>query len=226
MNKTAAQIFEERTAEDGLVAIIGNHQAIVSKIASYESGSKGDMVFAPNQSALEKAITNQVSLIVAPEKLVDSAMQNLNGTAIISSENIAISHAKIKQKYGEHDYSQSGWEAIHPTAVIHESVTIPTGTTIGPNAVIEKGVTLGTHCSIMANVVIEHGATIGNNVTIHPGTIIGWDCRVGDDCLLLSNSVIGGEGFGYAQDQYFLNSEVFLYIFGGLHFLNYFNLFL
>ena len=208
MNKTAAQIFEERTTSDGLVAIIGNHEAKVLKIASYESGGKGDMVFAPNRSALEKAITNQVSLIVTPEKLIASAMQNLNGTAIISSNNIKVSHAKMKQKYGEHNYAESGWEAIHPSAVIHESVTIPKNTRIGPNVVIEKGVILGEACSIMANVVIEHGAKIGNNVIIHPGTIIGWDCILGDDCLLLSNSVIGGEGFGYAQDQYFNHHRI------------------
>ena len=203
MKKTAAQIFEECGEKYGLVELHGNNNDTIQNIAPFESGAKGDMVFAPNLKAFEKAFENGVSLIVVSQKMTRPEEHQLNGTAIICSNNIAVSHARLKQKYGDHDYTQSGWSTIHPSAIIHESVLIPEGTQIGPNVVIEKNVTIGKNCSIMANVVLEHHATIGDNVTIHPGTIIGWECIVGNDCLILSNSVIGGEGFGYAQDEYF-----------------------
>ncbi|MFK7979449.1 MAG: UDP-3-O-(3-hydroxymyristoyl)glucosamine N-acyltransferase [Saprospiraceae bacterium] len=208
MQITAQQIFEDRTPKDELAQLLGNKAAIIENIAAFESGKSGDLVFAPNQSAVTTALKNKVALIVLPKKLAQFIPPNTSKTAFILSNNIGVSHARLKQKYADHDYTKSGWETIHPSAIIHESVTIPKGTNIGPNVVIEKGVTLGKDCRIMANVVLEHGAKIGNNVTIHPGTIIGWDCEIGDNCLFLSNSVIGGEGFGYAQDQYFNHHRI------------------
>ena len=208
MKVTARQIFENSNPADKLVQLIGNSKALVLDIAPFESGKKGDMVFTPNRNALITALKNKVTLIVLPKKLAKFLPESIEETAFILSNNIGVSHARLKQKYADHDYTQADWEAIHPSAVIHESVKIPKGTRIGPNVVIEKGVILGKDCSIMANVVLEHGAEIGNNVRIHPGTIIGWGCQIGDDCLILSNSVIGGEGFGYAQDQYFNHHRI------------------
>ena len=132
----------------------------------------------------------------------------LNNRAIIFSKNIGVSHARLKQKYGDHDYTQSGWNRIHTSAIIHETVKIPDSCRIGPNVVIEKNVVIGENVHLMANVVIEHNAQIGDNTLIHPGTIIGWACEIGKDCLILSNSVIGGEGFGYAQDAQFNHHRI------------------
>ena len=208
MNITAKQIFESRTPKDELIELLGNAETLIQRIAPFELGVKGDLVFAPNRSALEKAIENEASLIIIPSNLSKFLKTDLGEIAIILSNNIGLSHACLKHKYGDHDYTQSGWKTVHPSAIIHESIRIPKGTRIGPNVVIEKGVQIGNECSIMANVVLEHGAKIGKNVMIHPGTIIGWDCEIGDDCLILSNSVIGGEGFGYAQDQYFNHHRI------------------
>ncbi len=208
MNKTAAEIFQERKAQDALVQLLGNQSAPVYQIAPFESAKTGDMVFAPHQKAFDQALANGVSLIIISQKINCPASQSLNGTAIIRSSNIGVSHARLKQKYADHNPRQSGWEAIHSSAIIHPSVQIPEGTTLGPNVVIEKGVSLGKNCELMANVVIEHDAILGDNVKIHPGTIIGWDCHIGDDCLILSNSVIGGEGFGYAQDENFNHHRI------------------
>jgi len=208
MKLTAQQIFEERKPADELIQLLGNKQSIVKNIAAFEQGEKGDMVFAPNRIALEMAFKNGVSVVVIPQKLTRFLPKNTGQVGIILSSNIGVSHARLKQKYGDHDYTLAGWEAIHPSATIHETVVMPTNISIGPNVVIEKDVILGKGCTIMANVVIEHGAKIGNNVSIHPGTIIGWNCEIGDDCLILSNSVIGGEGFGYAQDQYFNHHRI------------------
>ncbi len=208
MNKTSLQIFEECGEVYGLVELVGNEQSLITSIASFEKGGPQTMVFAPNQKAFETALSNKASLIVISNKTAIPTNLSLADTAIIKSANIAVAHARIKQKYADHDLSQSGWSAIHPSAVIHESVQLPKEIRIGPNVVIEQGVTIGEKSNILANVVIEHHANIGTDVTIHPGTIVGWDCVIGDHCLILSNSVIGSEGFGYAQDQYFNHHRI------------------
>ena len=208
MHKTALQIYEERTSEDALLKIHGNTEVAITNIAPYEDCAKGDMVFALNQKALDQALGNGASLIIIPKELPIPDISNSKDIAIISSANLGMSHARLKQKYADHDYSLTGWEAIHPSAVIHESVQLPSKVRIGPNVVIEKGARIGDNCVLMANVVIQYGAAIGNNTIIHSGTVIGWNCEIGNDCILLSNTVIGGEGFGYVQDEHFHHHHI------------------
>jgi UDP-3-O-[3-hydroxymyristoyl] glucosamine N-acyltransferase len=90
---------------------------------------------------------------------------------------------------------------------------------ISPHAVIGENVTLGKDVKIGANAVIETGAVLGDNVIIGPGCFVGksaelgantklWanvsiyhDVIIGADCLVQANSVIGSDGFGYANES-------------------------
>ncbi len=157
---------------------------------------------------MEKVIAKGATAIVISKSLFPLAENYKEKIAILISANLKLSHAIIKQAYGDHDYSKNGWQNIHSSAIIHESVKIPKDILIGPNVVIEKGVKIGKGCHLMANVIIEHNAVIGNNVRIHPASIIGWECEIGNDCIILSNTVIGGEGFGYAQDEQFNHHRI------------------
>ena len=208
MDLTAKELYDQYGKEGVLLELKGNLKVKIENIAGFSNGNKGDLIFVPDEKALEIAIKGNCSAMVIDKKLVELSSKISNEIAIFISANIALSHAKIKLKYSDHDYGQSGWERIHSSSVIHQSVEIPSSTTIGPNVVIEKGAIIGENCKIMANVVIEHNAILGNNVRIHPSTIIGWDCKIGNDCLILSNSVIGSEGFGYSQDQFFNHHRI------------------
>lgn len=204
----AGEFFKKNAEACYLIALEGNHNAIIKGMASYESGTANDLVVIPKKAVFEKYKDKTFAAVVIPKDLLELAADLPESTAVFVSAAIDLSHALIKQKLGDHDYSKSGWGRIHPSAIIHESVTIPASTTIGPRVVIEKDVTIGEDCRIMTNVVLEHNSVIGNRVQIHPGTIIGWDCEVGDDCTILSNSVIGGEGFGFSQDQHFNHHRI------------------
>lgn len=90
---------------------------------------------------------------------------------------------------------------------------------ISPHAVIADGVELGENVSIGANAVLETGVQLGDNVKIGPGCFIGKGVKVaantklwanvsvyhlvqiGENCLIQANSVIGADGFGYANDR-------------------------
>ena len=208
MDLTAKELYDQYGKEGVLLELKGNLKVKIENIAGFSNGNKGDLIFVPDEKALEIAIKGNCSAMVIDKKLAELSSKISNEIAIFISANIALSHAKIKLKYSDHDYGQSGWKRIHSSSVIHQSVEIPSSTTIGPKVVIEKGAIIGENCKIMANVVIEHNAIIGNNVRIHPSTIIGWDCKIGNDCLILSNSVVGSEGFGYSQDQFFNHHRI------------------
>ena len=208
MDLTAKELYSQYGKEGVLLELKGNQNVKIENIASFSNCNKGDLIFVPDEKALDIAIKGNCSAMVIDKKIVELTSKISNEIAIFISANIALSHAKIKLKYSDHDYCQSGWGKIHPSSIIHQYVKIPSSTTIGPNVVIEKGASIGENCNIMSNVVIEHNAIIGNNVRIHPSTTIGWDCKIGNDCLILSNSVIGSEGFGYSQDQFFNHHRI------------------
>ena len=90
---------------------------------------------------------------------------------------------------------------IAPSAVIDAAATLGNNVAIGANAVIESGVTLGD------NVVIGAGCFVGKNSRIGAGTRL-WanvsvyhEVQIGENCLIQSGTVIGADGFGYANDR-------------------------
>ncbi|MFN2444680.1 MAG: acyl-ACP--UDP-N-acetylglucosamine O-acyltransferase [Vicinamibacterales bacterium] len=62
---------------------------------------------------------------------------------------------------------------VDPTARVHESATLGTGTTIGPYAVIGPKVTLGRKCRIGASAVIDGRTTMGDDNEVFPFASIG-----------------------------------------------------
>ena len=140
MKLTAQELYSESGKEGVILELKGNKDVSIENIAAFSNGQKGDLVFVPDEKAFKIAITGNCSAMVIDKKIAELATQVDEETAVFISANIALSHAIIKLKYQDHDYSQSGWDRIHPSAVIHATVTIPESTTIGPNVIIEKGI--------------------------------------------------------------------------------------
>ena len=208
MKKTAAEIFSECGEAFTLVELSGNQDAEVTAIAAWETSKKGDLVVVPDEKSLKTVLGQDVAVIVVPVGLAIKCGEVEDKVGIITSNNPNLGHALLKQKYGDHDYENTGWDKVHPSAIIHKSAKVAADAQVGPGVVISEGAKIGKGCNIMANVVIERDAEIGTNVRIHPSAIIGWGCTIGNDCLILSSAVIGSEGYGYAQDQKFNHYRV------------------
>lgn len=92
-------------------------------------------------------------------------------------------------------------EGIHPSAVIGSGVKLGEGVGIGPNVVIGAGAEIGDHVQIGANCVIGPEAKIGAYTRFYPLVSFYHHCVIGSHCLVQSGTVIGGDGFGYANDK-------------------------
>jgi len=91
----------------------------------------------------------------------------------------------------------SGFIAIHPTAVIHPTVILGVGVTVGPHAVIDQGCTVGDHTVIGAGAVLGPGVIIGSSCLIHPNATIRERCRLGNRVIIQPGAVVGSCGYGY-----------------------------
>jgi UDP-3-O-[3-hydroxymyristoyl] glucosamine N-acyltransferase len=88
---------------------------------------------------------------------------------------------------------------IHNTAFIHESAKIGKNCYIGPFVVVDEDSAIGDNSIISAHSVIGRGSIIGDNVLIHPSVNVLDRCIVGNNTIIHSGTVIGSDGFGYAQ---------------------------
>jgi UDP-3-O-[3-hydroxymyristoyl] glucosamine N-acyltransferase len=90
---------------------------------------------------------------------------------------------------------------ISPHAVIDKSAQLGENVKVGANAVIEAGVVLGDHVVIGAGCFIGKNARLGANTKLWANVTIYHDVVMGTDCLVQANTVIGSDGFGYANEH-------------------------
>lgn len=72
-------------------------------------------------------------------------------------------------------------------------------TNIMENVHLGKNSIIGENCTIMSGAFIGDNVKIGNNTIIYPNVCIYHDCNVGNDCIIHAGTVIGCDGFGFAQ---------------------------
>ena len=90
---------------------------------------------------------------------------------------------------------------VHPTAVVAADAFVDPAASVGAYAVIESGariaagVTIGAHCFIGARSVIGEGGWLAPRVTLYH------DVRIGQRVVIQSGAVLGGEGFGFANEK-------------------------
>lgn len=90
---------------------------------------------------------------------------------------------------------------IHPSAVVAEDAVIDPSASIGPCAVIESGAKIGAHVTIGAHCVIGARSSVGEGGWLAPRVTLYHDVAIGKRVVIQSGAVIGGEGFGFANQK-------------------------
>jgi len=89
--------------------------------------------------------------------------------------------------------------AIHPSAIVGDSLNIGKGCIICPGIVLTCDIKIGKHSIINIGSTINHDCTIGDFVTIGPGVNIAGHVIIGDECWIsigvkITNKVSIGKG--------------------------------
>ncbi|QSA95891.1 UDP-3-O-(3-hydroxymyristoyl)glucosamine N-acyltransferase [Methylococcus sp. EFPC2] len=199
MNLKPSEIFS-RFSQQGLITRHDGPDHAIGRFAPVEDCGPGDLVFVDNAKYLPLVREHQPSAVITSEAIANELTEG-DDLAILVAANVRLATALVKQAYDDRDYRTDEWPRVHPSAVIHESVQVPTDAVIGPGVVIGANVSLGEGAVLLANVVVEHDARIGAQTVLHPGVVISYGCEVGAQAMLKAGCVIGSEGFGFAQDE-------------------------
>jgi UDP-3-O-[3-hydroxymyristoyl] glucosamine N-acyltransferase len=90
---------------------------------------------------------------------------------------------------------------IHPTAVIGSNCLVEAGAAIGPHVVLGDDVVVGQGSIIEAGTVVQSRTRIGRDCRIRANAVVYHDCVIGNRVNIHSGAIIGGDGFGFANDR-------------------------
>ncbi len=169
---------------------IGNPHHAVSDVDALEGATPEDVSFLANARYRELLKTTKAGVIC-----VDPSLPLEEGKNYLISENPSRTFQIVAEVF--YEKIPSGFQGIHPTAVIHPEAVIGKNVHIGPHAVIDRKVKIGDHTVIFPSVFIGAGALIGESCVLHASCVVREGSILGNRVILQPGAVIGSCGFGY-----------------------------
>ncbi|MDV5052222.1 UDP-3-O-(3-hydroxymyristoyl)glucosamine N-acyltransferase [Vibrio sp. T13N] len=173
--------------------LFGDESLVVSRVAPMDKAQEGDVTFLSNPKYAKHLSECQATVVMVKAE----HKEQCGGNALVVSDPY-VAFARVVQAM---DTTPKPADDIAPSAVIAADVKMGENVTIGANAVIETGVELGDNVSVGAGCFIGKNAKLGNNTKLWANVTIYHEVSLGDDCLVQSGTVIGSDGFGYANDK-------------------------
>ncbi|MFO1720588.1 UDP-3-O-(3-hydroxymyristoyl)glucosamine N-acyltransferase [Pseudomonas aeruginosa] len=119
------------------------------------------------------------------------------GTALVVA-NPYLAYASLSHLFDRKPKAAAG---IHPTAIVAADAEVDPSASVGAYAVIESGARIGAGVSIGAHCVIGARSVIGEGGWLAPWVTLYHDVTIGARVSIQSGAVIGGEGFGFANEK-------------------------
>ncbi|MBH9336024.1 UDP-3-O-(3-hydroxymyristoyl)glucosamine N-acyltransferase [Pseudomonas aeruginosa] len=119
------------------------------------------------------------------------------GTALVVA-NPYLAYASLSHLFDRKPKAAAG---IHPTAIVAADAEVDPSASVGAYAVIESGARIGAGVSIGAHCVIGARSVIGEGGWLAPRVTLYHDVPIGARGSIQSGAVIGGEGFGFANEK-------------------------
>jgi len=166
--------------------IEGAGDEIISGPANLSQSRPGDIAFFSDKRRKDQLQGALATACLTTERLAGLVTEI--GMIALVTDNPRARFARISQKMVKEGSASSKPQNIDATAEVH------------PSAVIGEGVSIGARTKIGANVVLEAGVKIGEDCSIGALTYIAF-AIIGNRCSIKPNAVIGGTGFGIAEDE-------------------------
>ncbi|RMR02924.1 UDP-3-O-(3-hydroxymyristoyl)glucosamine N-acyltransferase [Pseudomonas syringae group genomosp. 3] len=171
----------------------GDKDKDITGLATLEEAGPGQISFLAKPQYRKYLVDTQAAAVL----LKPADADGYTGDALLVPDPY-LAYARISHFFDPKPKSSAG---VHPTAVIAEDAQVDPAASIGAFAVIESGariaanVTIGAHCFIGARCEIGEGGWLAPRVTLYH------DVRIGKRVVIQSGAVLGGEGFGFANEK-------------------------
>jgi len=174
----------------------GDADLVIHGVADLLTASQDEIAFFANTRYQQQMRDSHAgAIIVAPY-----VQRNVDQHYLVHEEPSRV-FQEIIALFAPHAPPLTGFEGIHPTAVIHPSALLAKGVTIGPYAVVDAHVRIEEGVHIGSHVFIGPYARIGAHSEIHPHAVIREGTVVGSYVVIQPGAVLGSCGYGYVTDK-------------------------
>ncbi|MBF7729709.1 UDP-3-O-(3-hydroxymyristoyl)glucosamine N-acyltransferase [Pseudomonas sp. N040] len=180
-------------AERLCASLSGDATLSITGLAALQEAGAGQLSFLANPQYRKYLATTQAAAVL----LTVADAEGFTGNALVVA-NPYLAYGQLSHLFDRKPRAPAG---VHPSAVIAPDALVDSTASIGPGVVIESaaqiaaGVTIGAHCVIGAR------SQIGANGWLAPRVTLYHDVRIGQRVVIQSGAVIGGEGFGFANEN-------------------------
>ncbi|MBC3954451.1 UDP-3-O-(3-hydroxymyristoyl)glucosamine N-acyltransferase [Pseudomonas triticifolii] len=171
----------------------GDKDKDINGLATLQEAGPDQISFLANPQYRKFLVDTQAAAVLLKPADADS----FTGNALLVPDPY-LAYARISHLFDPKPKAAVG---IHPTAVVAADAVVDPAASVGAFAVIESGariaaqVTIGAHCFIGARCEIGEGGWLAPRVTLYH------DVRIGKRVVIQSGAVLGGEGFGFANEK-------------------------
>lgn len=173
--------------------VIGDDSRVITGIGTLQSAIEGQITFLTNPKYSRYLADTKASAVILKQANASDCPVD-----VLVSENPYLSYARISVLFDQGGASAQG---IHPTAVISPSAIIGANVSIGAYASVGENTQIGDGVNIGPGCVIEQGAVIGAGSRLVANVVIYHHVKMGLRCLIHAGTVIGSDGFGFANDK-------------------------
>ena len=168
----------------------GDAHLEISGIAPFEEASAHDIALAAEAKYL-----NRIDACGAGALIVPTTCEATRGNLVLV-ENPRAAFAKVMALFYPPARPR---DDINERASIGRKVSMGSPVQIGPFVTIGDHAVIGDRVILQPGVVLGEGVIIGDDVTIGANVVIAERCRIGSRVLIHAGTVIGADGYGFAE---------------------------
>lgn len=181
----------EELAERTGAQVRGDAQKLVSGLGTLQHAGPQQLAFLANANYRKQLADTAAGAVLLREE----DAEGFQGDCLIVADPY-MAYAGLSHLFDRKPLAAAG---IHPTAVVDPSAQVAESASIGPGVVIEAGAEVGENVVLGAYCVIGARSRIGKDGWLAPRVTLYHDVQIGERVVIQSGAVIGGEGFGFAQ---------------------------
>lgn len=173
--------------------LCGSAEKTVSGLATLQEASVDQLSFLANSQYRKFLSVTQAGAVL----LTAADAEGYAGNALVVA-NPYLAYAELSHLFDRKPLALPG---VHATAVVASDAQIDPSASIGAYAVIEAGAQIFAGVTVGAQSVVGARSVIGEGGWLAPRVTLYHDVRIGKRVVIQSGAVIGGEGFGFANEK-------------------------
>ena len=171
----------------------GDGSLQVSGLATLQDAGPDHLSFLANAQYRKFLASTKAGGVLLTAKDADG----YNGAALVVA-NPYLAYARISHLFERRPLAPTG---IHPTAFVDPSASVDPSARIGAQGVVEADAWVGPGVEIGAQSLVGARSRIGAGGRLAARVTLCHDVLIGERVVIQPGAVIGGEGFGFANEQ-------------------------